>query len=283
MLRGALGTTLRRLACLPECPGASACGRRAECPYARMFEPRAMEPGPSSLAHWPRPFVFRSSHLDGRRVGAGERFHFDMNLFEWNASAIELLAASFRRLRRDGLGPGRRRVDLSSVERLNERDEPDALLCPGDGMRAPQALVVDLSPIGERISCVRVRFVTPTELKRGDGIAARPEFAVLAARVRDRISSLRELYGPGPLEMDFRAFGERAALVKMTRCDTAAVDSRRRSSRTGQVHPIGGFVGEAEYEGELGEFLPFLRAAKWTGVGRQTAWGKGEIAVESLG
>ncbi len=25
----------------------------------------------------------------------------------------------------------------------------------------------------------------------------------------------------------------------------------RRSSRTGQVHPIGGFIGEAEYEGEL--------------------------------
>jgi len=55
------------------------------------------------------------------------------------------------------------------------------------------------------------------------------------------------------------------------------VEVHRQSSRTGQVHSIGGFVGEAEYEGELSEFLPYLRAAKWTGVGRQTVWGKGEV------
>ena len=26
---------------------------------------------------------------------------------------------------------------------------------------------------------------------------------------------------------------------------------------------------------------PFLKAAEWTGVGRQTVWGKGEILVQS--
>jgi len=61
------------------------------------------------------------------------------------------------------------------------------------------------------------------------------------------------------------------------RCDVRQVDVVRRSSRTGQVHSIGGFVGEAEYEGELDEFICFLRVVKWTGVGRQTVWGKGVI------
>jgi hypothetical protein len=65
----------------------------------------------------------------------------------------------------------------------------------------------------------------------------------------------------------------------MTRCDIRHTDVERRSSRTGQVHPIGGFIGEAEYEGNLTEFVSYLRAARWTGVGRQTVWGKGEIAV----
>jgi len=60
------------------------------------------------------------------------------------------------------------------------------------------------------------------------------------------------------------------------------VDAERRSSRTGQVHGIGGFVGVAEYEGELGEFVPYLEAARWTGVGRQCVWGKGELHVEAL-
>ena len=61
----------------------------------------------------------------------------------------------------------------------------------------------------------------------------------------------------------------------MTRCDIHHVETSRRSGRTGQIHSLGGFVGEAEYEGDLTEFVPYLRAAQWTGVGRQTAWGKG--------
>jgi hypothetical protein len=57
------------------------------------------------------------------------------------------------------------------------------------------------------------------------------------------------------------------------------VSIERRSSRTGQTHPIGGFQGTVEYTGPLDEFLPYLEAARWTGVGRQAVWGKGEIAV----
>ena len=42
---------------------------------------------------------------------------------------------------------------------------------------------------------------------------------------------------------------------------------------------MGGFNGFAEYEGQLAEFLPWLRAARWVGVGRQTVWGKGDMRV----
>ncbi len=67
------------------------------------------------------------------------------------------------------------------------------------------------------------------------------------------------------------------AMIQMSRCELRHVEAQRRSSRTGQVHSLGGFTGFAEYEGELAEFLPFLEAARWTGVGRHCVWGKGEI------
>jgi hypothetical protein len=143
-------------------------------------------------------------------------------------------------------------------------------------------LELSLDPGEDRIERVRVRFITPTELKAGQQLAERPEFGILAARIRDRLSTLRELYDKGPLDIDFRAFGDRAALVRMVRCAIEQVNVMRRSSRTGQVHPIGGFVGEAEYEGEVTEFVPYLRVARWTGVGRQTVWGKGEVEVDCL-
>lgn len=125
-----------------------------------------------------------------------------------------------------------------------------------------------------------MKFLTPTELKgssAGDGL---PRFELLAARVRDRISTLRALYGEGPLALDFRGFAERAAAVQTAGGELHRVQLERRSRGTGQTHSLGGFVGQVEYAGDLSEFLPFLRVAVFTGVGRQTVWGKGEINVD---
>src|SRR5690348_3417857 len=239
-----------------------------------MFEPAAMGSGPSGLADWPRPFVFRAMHLDDRTIQAGETFHFDLNLFDTRADAVAYLVLAFTQLAREGLGPGRSRVELTGVAQLDENGNPALPAFPN----VPAPLELDLTAT-EQVTRIRVQFLTPTELKSGQQLAARPEFGILAARIRDRISTLRELYGDGPLDIDFRAFGERAAQVRMTRCDVRQVDVVRRSSRTGQVHPIGGFVGEAEYEGQLAEFVPYVRAGRWTGVGRQTVWGKGVIGL----
>ncbi len=286
ILRGAFGTIFRRMACVPQCPGARECELRASCPYARMFEPGAIVPGPSGLADWPRPFVFRATHLDGCAIRHGDTFFFDLNLFDMHSPAMAYLVLAFAQLSREGLGAGRGRADLVEVLQRGENGNADTCIYDGKAFALQQAsepMELSLDAPGEPIERVRVRFVTPTELKTGERLAEGPEFGVLAARIRDRLSTLRELYDDGPLEMDFRAFGERAAQVRMARCEIQQLDVMRRSSRTGQVHPIGGFVGEAEYEGELTEFVPYLRAARWTGVGRQTVWGKGEIEVEHVG
>jgi hypothetical protein len=282
LLRGAFGAILRRIACVPDCPGATRCELRESCAYARMFEPSALGPGPSGLSNWPRPFVFRATHLDGSTIPPGAAFSFDMNLFDMRRPAIAYLVTAFSELAREGLGPGRGRAGLAEVWQRNEEGEAVTRLYDGAAFLETQSaapISLDLDPAGEPVKRVRVRFVTPTELKSGEQLAEHPEFGLLAARIRDRLSTLGELYDNGPLAIDFRAFGERAARVRMTRCEISRVELTRRSSRTGQVHPLGGFTGEADYEGELAEFVPYLKAARWTGVGRQTVWGKGQIEV----
>ena len=147
-----------------------------------------------------------------------------------------------------------------------------------ENVEGTDLLRLPLAVSRDPVSRIRVRFLTPTELKG----AEQPEFGVLMARIRDRISTLRALYGAGPLEIDFKAFGERAGRVTMSGCELVQVAAERVSRRTGQRHSIGGFTGVAEYSGDLAEFLPYLEIARWTGVGRQTVWGKGEIAYEAL-
>ncbi len=196
--------------------------------------------------------MFRAQHLDGAAISAGETFEFDFHWFNQNRSSLDLVVRAFGEL-------------------------PGAELLEVQGCQAP--LQVSLDPAEDRVKRVTVCFRTPTELKSDGRTVEQPEFGVLAARLRDRISTLSALYGEGPLKLDFREFGERAARVQMTRCEIRPVEASRRSARTGQIHSLGGFVGQAEYEGDLTGFLPFLRAAHWTGVGRQTAWGKGALAV----
>ena len=185
--------------------------------------------------------------------------------------ALPYFVLAFAQLAREGLGPGRGRAELTAVDQLDLNGANVAQVFDGEQFQMRELAapnIVDLSETPERVDRVRVRFVTPTELKTGHQLADRPEFGILFGRLRDRISTLRALYGAGPLEIDFRAMGERAAAVRMTRCELQRTEVDRLSSRTGQRHPLGGFVGEAEYEGELGEFLPYLGLGKWVGVGR---------------
>ena len=256
-VRGAFGAALRETAPAEE--------------YARIFEPRQVGAGPSGLSDWPRPFVFRASQLNGMAIPSGARFFLDVHLFDLRAAAVECMRSALEFMAECGIGrPPRGRARL---ERLEWLDLSDRVTESGPN-------VVALDSVTERVEHVRLRFVTPTELKGGGELVERPEFPVLFARLRDRISTLRSLYGGGPLEISFRELGERAAAVRLRWCELKWEDAERRSARTGQVHPMGGFTGEAEYEGSLGEFVPWLRAARWVGVGRQTVWGKGDVRIE---
>jgi len=207
--------------------------------YERYFAPRSLAgQGPSGFADPPRPFVLRPA----------SPFDVKMHLF---LTCVESVSV-FTRV----------------MAELGEIQSPPVI----------HPVAIDLAPSARALDRVRIRFVTPTELKGVD----RPEFGALMSRIRDRVSILRSLYGTGPLPINFRSFGDRAAAVRMTRCALDRVEASRTSRKTGQTHSLGGFTGVAEYEGELGEFIPFLEAARWTGVGRQTVWGKGEISFEEM-
>ncbi|MEX2263682.1 MAG: hypothetical protein WD696_17135 [Bryobacteraceae bacterium] len=252
LVRGAFGASLRRVACEEQCPGTEACEIAASCAYARIFQPGTAKAGPSGLADWPRPFVFRAAHLDGLTIRPDQRFHFDVHVFDVRDPALAWYTKAFAQLAREGLGPGRAKAELEAVECLGRNGGPGICVSPGDVL--PPPLVLDLAP--ETASRLLVRFLTPTELKTGTGPAQRPEFGILFARARDRLSTLRALYGEGPLAIDFRAMGERAANVKLARWDWGRVEVERRSSRTGQTHSLGGFVAKRSTRAMWASFCP---------------------------
>lgn len=225
----------------------SALKKLSEADYQRFFAPTApagqgLAPGKAPSGFADPPRPFVFRLLDSAHIG--------MNVFATREPTLDVFTRALHQ------------VDAFTIESVT----------------GTELLRLPLMPGPTPVSRLRIHFLTPTELKGTD----QPAFGVLLARIRDRISTLRQLYGPGPLDIDFKAFGARASRVSMTRCALAAVAATRTSRATGQSHSLGGFTGICEYEGDLAEFIPYLEIARWTGVGRQTVWGKGEIRYETL-
>ena len=224
-----------------------------------LFTPVSPPDSPSGLAAPPRPFVLRTRHLDSCRFLPGQQFPVTLHLFGDFAGAI---LAAF----------GQAAPFHGQAQLIGSEEEQLSLpLLP--------------APARSRSEIATVHFVTPTELKVDSGLAQVPEFPILFARALTRLRTLTSLYGnadvPGDsLTLAFEEVSALARTVKLTGHHLTHEWAERRSSRTGQTHPLGGFTGSAAYAGPLHRLLPILRAGAFTGVGRQTVWGKGEIVVE---
>ena len=212
-----------------------------------LFRPKATN-GPSGLLDRPRPFTLRAEHLDGTQVLQGETFELGLNLFLPDPVPFHQALSA-----------------LEWAEMLTF---------------VPVPVTLPLAEPAPPLSRVRVRFATMTELKPPQPRGTLPTFEILISRLRDRISALRTFYGPGPLDLDFAAFAERASSVRTIGGELNWHDADRTSLRTGQTHFLGGFTGQVDYEGDLAEFIPWLHAGQHTGVGRQTVWGKGVLLTE---
>lgn len=211
----------------------------------RYFRPKQNR-GPSGFADPPRPFVLRAQSLNSRTVEAGDSFSFDLHLFVPDRNCLAAFTTAFERIE---LHAKMQAIENTSVTFSFEPDNTEA----------------------RRIS---VEFLTPTELKHEGELVQEPVFPVLFARIRERICALARFYNGTNLDVDLTT---EASQISLAHSSLVHHKAQRRSSRTGQIHPLGGFTGDAVYEGHLGPFLPWLEAAYWTGVGRQTVWGKGAI------
>jgi len=201
----------------------------------------------------------------GREIAPGDGFHIDMHVFDCRPELMGAILATFEQLGETGLGPGRGRAALTRVEQIGvDESACEMALRPGP----PSVISLDPEP-AERGGAPGVFALPDAHRVEGwPGRRSERRAAVRRALCPAAGSHLdaTALYGAGPLAIDFRGLGERARAVKLVSSDIEWIGATPPfEAATGQSHPLGGFTGVVEYAGELGEFLPWLRAARWTG------------------
>jgi len=288
ILRGALGTSLRQIICHEPRLSCLECPTLRGCLFQRIFAP-VTPPSAERLSrnqNPPRGFVIEYP-LDGQdSFGPETTFSIGMALVGELVPLLPYVVVPLKELGRSGIGPGRGRFHLASVTCCNPLTGEAADLYSAEaGTFRNACLNIAWADVARRAQALdpcrlTLDFLTPTRLTTGSrpGLPARPvrspEFPVLLRRLRDRLNALASYYCGGPLDLDFRGLGERAAAVRLVPDETRWVEASRRS-RAGFSQNMGGFIGRATYEGDLEEFLPLLILGELLHVGKGAVFGNG--------
>ena len=271
IVRGALGLALRRQACAADCTDSRSCPHRKPCLYQQLFEGETGGKRPSGYQEPPRPFVLRSPDWLERTVAPGEHLVTSLHLFDRRPEIVQALLTAYGQLGETGLGPGRGRLSLSEIR------QPEGVLWKSGPMPAPTVMTLDLSPDAGAPTRVKAQFVTPTEIKVRGELASDAAFVNVFARIHERLRFLLTHYCGCDAATGADGTLDAARKIVTVHEDLRSLGVTRYSTRTGQTHPLAGFVGEAVYEGDFTLLWQWLKASEWTGVGRQTVWGKGAV------
>ena len=262
----------------PRCPAFT------ECAYASQFEHAAALQVKGKLATIPRPFSLRLPDPARESYEPGEAWSFGLVLVGTAAMRWVHWMETVRQLGQGhGLGEGRGRFDLETV--TADLGQSEVVLSPETQTVEPNYPVRSLWSNPGRPRRLEVRFVTPLSLKVNQCLYRRaPSFPMLlGCFVRD-LKQLLSFHAPDlrwPWELD--ELLRDADAVRIREEDVRWEPGSRPSGPEKRSMDMGGLVGTAVYEGDLGPFVPALRLAEILHIGKRRTYGNGRIQLHQSG
>lgn len=289
-IRGAIFGGVRHQFCVQkELESCRLCDLAASCPVSFLLA--TVDETGRRGDDVPRPYTVEPPLGSATRYGAGESLEFGITLYSRALAYLPYLIVAVHNLERYGLGAttqgasGRWRRGSFGVERITATDPLDGrtevvmetsdnLVHTPDFGVTHQAVLRRAESMGqpERLT---IRFLTPTRLIDQGRLVQRPLFRPLVQRLIERLSSLWEHYAGVSPPLDFAALIAAAEQVRTVEDATSWVDLDSYSSRREVRTPIGGFVGQATFEGPVAALLPWLIWGEYTHVGKNAVKGDG--------
>ena len=288
-LRGGFGHTFKRVVCFQrEVKTCEGCLLRENCPYAYIFDTSPPSDAQVLRTHSdvPLPFVIEPDTTDRRTTyQPGDTLNFDLVLVGKAINYLPYFIVVFRELGNRGLGRGRGKYSLHEVGAVQPLSGvQERIYSATDEMVCHSQLEVSFQDIERRAEempgdKVTLRFLTPTRIKHEGRFISQPPFHVIVRNVLRRVSSLYYFHCGEQWEFDYRGTIERAKGIRSAELNTRWVDWERYSGRQNAKLKMGGFVGEAVYEGDLTEFRPLLLLGQLVHIGKACVFGNGQYRL----
>ena len=283
-LRGGFGHAFKKVVCTVRDKACEECLLKTRCVYSYVFETPPPE-GSEILRKYqkvPHPFVIEPPPDIKRVYKPGEALTFNLILIGRAADYLPYFIYTFEELGKIGIGRGKGKYALREVAcdgKVIYSGENKVLKNGYD----PVSISDVLNTMHSNTRTLTVNFLTPTRISFNADLVVDLEFHHLMRSLLRRISTLSYFHYGQRLDLDFKGLIERAGKIEAIKSDIKWYDWERYSARQDTRMKLGGFTGHVTFEGELKEFMSFLKAGEALHVGKGTSFGLGRYGIEVAG
>lgn len=286
--RGGLGHVFKKLACMNGGQACASCESPTACAYGYVFETTPEEEAGfmGRYDQIPRPYLLETPLDRQTEFEPGDLLTLRLRLFGRAIDYAPLFVTTFQELGREGIGKGRHPYRLLQVESEGfDRYPVTVYLAGAEQVHAPLITTGadirrrSLESDAARADRVTLFFETPLRIKWNGQYTSDPQFHILFRNILRRVTGLLQFHHQERWEANFSEILRRAEQIRLVRKEIRWVDQSRYSARQDTKMKLGGMMGWVEYEGDLAEFLPWLRVAELLHLGKNTVFDLGRIRV----
>lgn len=283
--RGGFGHAFKKVVCTIRDRTCDECLLRSRCIYSYVFETPPPEDSQMLRKYEkaPHPFVIEPPLETKTHYNPGDVLTFSLVLIGKAVDYLPYFIYTFEELGKMGIGKGKGRYELlnASCEGKQIYNSVDRQLKPTPPCSPSFLLKRGPGGVASDSQLLTLNFITPTRIVFNEDLVVEPEFHHIIRSLLRRLSSLSYFHYGERLDLDFKGLIERAQSIKVKERNTEWHDWERYSARQDVRMKMGGFVGKVSFEGDLGEFLPFIELGEVLHVGKGTSFGLGKY--EKLG
>jgi hypothetical protein len=246
--RGGFGHAFRRAVCMENNDACVNCTTRFNCVYTYVFDTSILQEIERG-ERFPHPFIIEPPLETKQYYRIDDRIDFNLILVGRAIDYFPYFIVAFEEMGRTGIGKNRGRFSVEKVISVYEGKE--IAVYDGDSHFKDDYPVIESFKLvyeAAKLNYHRLtlHFLTPSRIKYN-----------------------------GKLTINI-TFDNAKNNVRTIHSDLVWHDWERYSQRQNTRMKMGGFIGKITFEGELCEFMPFIKLGEYLHIGKETVFGLGK-------
>ena len=291
VFRSRFGYILRHIACIgDEGDCEKTCQYPDRCVYSQCFETPVPEDSQllRGQPYAPHPFILQPPRTGKLEYAQGDTFTCNLILIGKAINLLPWIVLTFQQIgkRRIGGQGTRGQCQLEKVQSLpaHNHDHTQTIFTAETEMLTDEGIILNLDAVMQTAphstDGIQLEFLTPTSIKVNGKWTSNLTFEHLIRNLLRRTRFLSYFHCGEDLDVDAHGLIEAsAAVTHNTRLNW--IRKERYSYRAEKSVPMGGFIGNIRFSGELAPFLPFIYLGEYLHIGHHTAFGFGQYRIIS--